>query len=88
MFVFTLLLAPLVEYCLHGFLAGYGLGWVLFVGMAGVGALGVFLTVVTIVNGRTGQAYEANLNEIRTLLMFNTLLKIMPETKLALKKNS
>ena len=86
--VITVLLAPLVEYCLHGFLAAYGLGWLLFVGMAVVGALGVFLAVVTVVNGQSAQAYEANLNEIRTLLMFNTLMKIMPKTKIAVEENS
>ncbi len=85
--VLTLLLAPFMEY-LHPFLAAYGLGWVLFLAMAGVGALGIFLVVVTLVNNRSNQAYEANLNEIWTLLKFNTIMKIMPEAKLALKKNS
>lgn len=86
--VATVLLAPLLDYCLHDILAAYGLSWILLVVMAGLGAFGVFWTVVTVMNGQTSQVYEANLNEIRTLLMFNTLLKIMPETKLSVKKNS
>ena len=72
--VITVLLAPFVEYCLHGFLAAYGLGWVLFMGMAGVGALGILLVVMTVADARTNLALEANLTEIQTLLKFSIVL--------------
>ncbi len=61
-----------MEFFLHPFLAAHGLGWVLFLAMAAMGALVVFRVVVTLVNAKTNLALEANLSEIHTLLKFNT----------------
>ena len=82
------LLAPFVDYFLYGYLAPYGLGWLLLAAMAGIGGLGGLMVVVTLVNGRTGLAYEANLTEIQTLLKFITINRIMPETRSPAKNKS
>ena len=87
-FAFLLLLSPIIDYSLHQFFSPYGLGWLLFAGMAGLGGLGGFVVVVTLANARTYHALEANLSDIRTLLKFNTIIKIMPETKDGTKKKS
>ena len=66
-----LVISLLANSLIYPVLAPWGLGWVVFLGVAGAGGLGIVRVVTTLINSRTSQALEANLNEIKTFLNFN-----------------
>ena len=72
----VVLLTLVTSYLLHFHPSGYwGLAFVLLGGMAGAGALAIFLVVRSVHNGKTYLCLEANLTEIKTLLTFHTVAR-------------